>query len=59
MVTLMPVQGYPIEKKIEEDDDSSMQADTSLYNEDGSLEVWFTLCHVLLVVCLLSIGVLI
>ncbi|CAN6902071.1 unnamed protein product [Brassica oleracea] len=38
MVTLMPVQGYPIEKKIEEDDDSSMQADTSLYNEDGSLE---------------------
>ncbi|CDY26609.1 BnaA09g46680D [Brassica napus] len=42
MVTLMPVQGYPIEKKIEEDDDSSMQADTSLYNEDGSLEVEFS-----------------
>ena len=59
MVTLMPVQGYPIEKKIEEDDDSSMQVDTSLYNEDGSLEVWFTLRHVLLVVCLLSIGVLV
>ncbi|KAG5387229.1 hypothetical protein IGI04_038699 [Brassica rapa subsp. trilocularis] len=42
MVTLIPVQGYPIEKKIEEDDDSSMQADTSLYNEDGSLEVEYS-----------------
>ncbi|KAF3570440.1 hypothetical protein F2Q69_00063448 [Brassica cretica] len=41
-VMLMPVQGYPIEKKLEEDDDSSMQADTSLYNEDGSLEVEFS-----------------
>ncbi|KAJ0253341.1 Coilin [Hirschfeldia incana] len=42
MVTLMPVQEYPIEKKIEEDDDSSMQADTSLYKEDGSLEIEFS-----------------
>lgn len=35
----MPVQEYPIEKKTEEDDDSSMEPDTSLYKEDGSLEV--------------------
>lgn len=38
----MPVQEYPIEKKTEEDEDSSsMQPDTSLYKEDGSLEVRF------------------
>lgn len=38
----MPVEEYPIEKKTEEDtDDSSMQPDTSLYKEDGSLEVRF------------------
>uniref|UniRef100_A0A1J3IRL6 Uncharacterized protein n=1 Tax=Noccaea caerulescens TaxID=107243 RepID=A0A1J3IRL6_NOCCA len=43
MVTLMPVQEYPIEEKIEEDDnDSSMQSDTSLYKEDGSLEIEFS-----------------
>ncbi|CAA7039228.1 unnamed protein product [Microthlaspi erraticum] len=44
MVTLIPVQEYPIEKKIEEDDDddSSMQPDTSLYKEDGSLEIEFS-----------------
>ncbi|KAG2297759.1 hypothetical protein Bca52824_034231 [Brassica carinata] len=41
-VTLIPVQEYPIEKKTEEEDDSSMQADTSLYNEDGSLEIEFS-----------------
>ncbi|KAJ4889851.1 sphere organelles protein-related [Raphanus sativus] len=41
-VTLMPVEEYPIEKKTEEDEDSSMQADTSLYKEDGSLEVEFS-----------------
>ncbi|KAF8104551.1 hypothetical protein N665_0171s0056 [Sinapis alba] len=41
-VTLIPVQEYPFEKKAEEDDDSSMQADTSLYNEDGSLEIEFS-----------------
>lgn len=41
-VILMPVQEYPIEKKTEEDEDSSsMQPDTSLYKEDGSLEVRF------------------
>lgn len=39
----MPVQEFPIEKKTEEDDDSSMQPDTSLYKEDGSLEVSLTL----------------
>lgn len=37
----MPVQEFPIEKKTEEDEDSSMQPDTSLYKEDGSLEVCF------------------
>ena len=40
----MPVEleEYPIEKKTEEDtEDSSMQPDTSLYKEDGSLEVRF------------------
>ncbi|RID57447.1 hypothetical protein BRARA_F00818 [Brassica rapa] len=42
-VTLMPVEEYPIEKKTEEDtDDSSMQPDTSLYKEDGSLEIEFS-----------------
>ncbi|KAF8086367.1 hypothetical protein N665_0628s0018 [Sinapis alba] len=42
-VTLMPVQEYPIEKKTEEeDDDSSMQPDTSLYKEDGSLEIEYS-----------------
>ncbi|VVA91170.1 unnamed protein product [Arabis nemorensis] len=42
-VTLMPVQEYPIEKKTEEDDDeSSMEPDTSLYKEDGSLEIEFS-----------------
>jgi len=41
MVTLMPVQEFPIEKKTEEDDDFCMQPDTSLYKEDGSLEVCF------------------
>ncbi|ESQ35518.1 hypothetical protein EUTSA_v10007108mg [Eutrema salsugineum] len=41
-VTLMPVQEYPIEKKMEEDDDSSMQPDTSLYKEDGTLEIEFS-----------------
>ncbi|CAH8382382.1 unnamed protein product [Eruca vesicaria subsp. sativa] len=41
-VTLMPVQEYPIEKKAEEEDDSSMQADTSLYKEDGSLEIEYS-----------------
>ncbi|EOA36832.1 hypothetical protein CARUB_v10008617mg [Capsella rubella] len=41
-VTLMPVQEFPIEKKTEEDEDSSMQPDTSLYKEDGSLEIEFS-----------------
>ncbi|KAJ4915555.1 sphere organelles protein-related [Raphanus sativus] len=42
-VILMPVQEYPIEKKTEEDEDSSsMQPDTSLYKEDGSLEIEFS-----------------
>ncbi|CAH2038014.1 unnamed protein product [Thlaspi arvense] len=41
-VTLMPVQEYPIENKTEEDEDSSMQPDTSLYKEDGSLEIEFS-----------------
>ncbi|XP_010476289.1 PREDICTED: coilin-like [Camelina sativa] len=41
-VTLMPVQEFPIEKKTEEDDDFSMQPDTSLYREDGSLEIEFS-----------------
>ncbi|KAF3583681.1 hypothetical protein F2Q69_00026464, partial [Brassica cretica] len=44
-VTLMPVEleEYPIEKKTEEDtEDSSMQPDTSLYKEDGSLEIEFS-----------------
>ncbi|XP_010458744.1 PREDICTED: coilin-like [Camelina sativa] len=41
-VTLMPVQEFPIEKKTEEDDDFSMQPDTSLYKEDGSLEIEFS-----------------
>lgn len=39
----MPVQEFPIEKKTEEDDDFSMEPDTSLYKEDGSLEVCFTI----------------
>lgn len=39
----MPVEEYPIEKKTEEDEDSSMQADTSLYKEDGSLEVYYVI----------------
>ncbi|AAD31056.1 F3F19.5 [Arabidopsis thaliana] len=42
MVTLMPVQEFPIEKKTEEDDDFCMQPDTSLYKEDGSLEIEFS-----------------
>ncbi|KAG7591483.1 Coilin N-terminal domain [Arabidopsis thaliana x Arabidopsis arenosa] len=41
-VTLMPVQEFPIEKKTEEDDDFSMEPDTSLYKEDGSLEIEFS-----------------
>ncbi|KFK43570.1 hypothetical protein AALP_AA1G143300 [Arabis alpina] len=41
-VTLMPVEEYPVEKKLEEDDDSSMEPDTSLYKEDGSLEIEFS-----------------
>ncbi|CAH8382933.1 unnamed protein product [Eruca vesicaria subsp. sativa] len=42
-VTLMPVDEYPMEKKTEEETDgSSVQPDTSLYKEDGSLEIEFS-----------------
>ncbi|KAJ0256837.1 Coilin [Hirschfeldia incana] len=43
-VTLMPVQEYPIEEKktAEDDEDSSMQPDASLYKEDGSLEIEYS-----------------
>ncbi|CAN8293849.1 unnamed protein product [Cochlearia groenlandica] len=42
-VTLIPVQEYPIQKKVEEDDeDFSIQSNASLYNEDGSLEIEFS-----------------
>ncbi|XP_010528093.1 PREDICTED: coilin isoform X2 [Tarenaya hassleriana] len=40
-VMLTPVPEFPIEKKMEEDD-SSAQPDTSLYKEDGSLEIEFS-----------------
>lgn len=63
---MISVQEFPIEKKTEEDDDFSMQPDTSLYKEDGSLEVCFMVYIMsylmnkntdlaIVVVCLLSI----
>ncbi|KAJ4961277.1 hypothetical protein NE237_021187 [Protea cynaroides] len=39
-VMLIPVPGYPIGERLDEDD-SEMQPDSSLYREDGSLEIDF------------------